>query len=321
MAAPAATVTAHSAIGNREDLAEAIYDISPMDTYFLSTAAHTAATAVSHEWQTDALDAAADNAHIEGDDATANTFTPTTRVNNRCQISRKTVSVSGTQRSVNSAGRADELSYQLVKRGRELKRDMERALVQNGASTGGGASSARALAGLESWLATNKTHAGSSTGATTPGFSSGTVAAPTDATNQGTFTEAILKDVIAKCWTSGGDPRVVMVGSFNKRQASGFAGVAPARRDTGDDRVKIIGAADVYLSDFGECMIVPNRYQRDRTAFVLDFEYLKVAFLRDIHSTPLAKTGDADREMILAEYTLEVCNEAASGKATDLTTS
>ncbi|MCA3169598.1 MAG: DUF5309 family protein, partial [Burkholderiales bacterium] len=125
MPAPTNTVTTFSAIGNREDLADIIYNISPMDTPFLSQAAKTRASAVYHEWQTDALEAAGANRRIEGDDATANTFVATTRVGNYCQISSKTISVSGTQRGVNAAGRADEFSYQLAKRGREIKRDME----------------------------------------------------------------------------------------------------------------------------------------------------------------------------------------------------
>ena len=153
MAVPTNTVTTFSAIGNREDLANIIYDISPMDTPFLSQAAKSRASAVYHEWQTDALEAASANRKIEGDDATAATFVATTRVGNYCQISSKTISVSGTQRAVNAAGRADEFSYQLAKRGREIKRDMEFALTRNQGSSAGGTGTARSLASLESWLA------------------------------------------------------------------------------------------------------------------------------------------------------------------------
>ena len=153
MTTPTNTVTTYSAIGNREDLASIIYDISPMDTPFLSQAAKSRASAVYHECQTDALDAAGANRQIEGDDATANTFVATTRVGNYCQISSKTISVSGTQRAVNPAGRADELSYQLAKRGREIKRDMEFALTRSQGSSAGGTGTARSLASLESWLA------------------------------------------------------------------------------------------------------------------------------------------------------------------------
>lgn len=322
MGAPTNTVTTYSAIGNREDLANIIYDISPMDTPFLSQAAKSRATSVYHEWQTDALEAAGANRQIEGDDATAATFVATTRVGNYCQISSKTISVSGTQRAVNPAGRADELSYQLAKRGREIKRDMEYALTRNQASSAGGVSSARSLASLESWLATNKTSVGTGTAQTTPGFSSGTVAAPTDSTVQGTFTRASLNDVIQKCWTQGGDPRIIMVGPFNKTVASGFANIATLYKNVNaGQQGEILAGADLYVSDFGQHQIVPNRFQRDRTVLVLDMEYLGVATLRDMETMPLAKTGDSDRTQLLTEFTLVVKNEKASGKVTDCTTS
>lgn len=322
MGVPTNTVTTFSAIGNREDLANIIYEISPMDTPFLSQAAKSRASAVYHEWQTDALEAAGANRKIEGDDATASTFVATTRVGNYCQISSKTISVSGTQRAVNAAGRADEFSYQLAKRGREIKRDMEYALVQNQGSSAGGVGTARSLASLESWLATNKTSVGTGTAQTTPGFSSGTVAAPTDSTVQGTFTRASLNDVIQKCWTQGGDPKIIMVGPFNKTVASGFANIATLYKNvTPGQQGEILAGADLYVSDFGQHQIVPNRFQRDRTVLVLDMEYLGVATLRDMETMPLAKTGDADRSQLLTEFTLVVKNEKASGKVTDCTTS
>lgn len=318
MAVPTNTVSTVSAIGNREDLADAIYMISPMDTPFLSEAKKSKASAVYHEWQTDALDAAAANRAIEGDDATANTFAATTRVGNYCQISRKTISVSGTQRKVDSAGRADEFSYQLAKRGREMKRDMEYALTRNQASSAGGAGTARSLASLESWLATNKTSVGTGTAQTTPGFSSGTVVAPTDSSVAGSFTKASLDRVIELCWTEGGDPKIIMVGPHNRSQLSGFSGISTLQTQANANQdVTLMGAVDFYKSNFGILKVVPNRFQRDQTIFVLDMEYLGVATLRNMETTPLAKTGDADRAMLLTEFTLVVQNEKASGKVTD----
>lgn len=321
MAVPTNTVSTVSAIGNREDLADIIYDISPMDTPFLSEAAKSKASAVYHEWQTDALEAAGANRAIEGDDATAATFNATTRVGNYCQISRKTISVSGTQRKVDSAGRADEFSYQLAKRGREIKRDMEYALVRNQASSAGGAGTARSLASLESWLATNKTSVGTGTAQTTPGFSSGTAVAPTDSSVAGSFTKAALDRVIELCWTEGGDPKIIMVGPHNRTQLSGFSGISTLQTQANANQdVTLMGAVDFYKSNFGILKVVPNRFQRDQTVFVLDMEYLGVATLRNMEQTPLAKTGDADRSMLLTEFTLVVKNQKASGKVTDCTT-
>lgn len=322
MGVPTNTVTAHDAIGNREDLVNIIYDISPMDTPLLSEAQKSKASAVYHEWQTDALDPAAANRQIEGDDPTANTFSATTRVGNYCQISRKTVTVSGTQRTVDSAGRADEYSYQVAKRGREIKRDMEFALTRNQASSAGGSGTARSLASLESWLSTNKTTAGVSvSGVTTPGFSSGTVAAPTDASTNGSFVKADLDQVIQECWNQGGDPKVIMVGPHQRTQISGFSGISTLQTDANAKQdVTLMGAVDFYKSNFGTLKVVPNRFQRDATVLVLDMEYVGVAMLRDMEFTKLSKTGDNDREMIIAEYTLKIHNEAASGKITDCLT-
>lgn len=322
MAAPTNTVTAHSAIGNREDLQNIIYEISPTDTPLLTEASKMNAKAVYHEWQTEQLDAAAANRQIEGDDATANTFSPTTRVGNYCQISRKVISVSGTQRAVDSAGRADEFAHQVAKRGREIKRDMEYALTRNQASSAGGAGTARSLASLESWLATNKTTAGvSASGATTPGFSSGTVAAPTDASTAGSFIKADLDNVIELCWAEGGDPKTIMVGPHNRTQISGFVGISTLQTDAqAGQNVTLMGAVDFYKSNFGTLKVVPNRFQRDKTVLVLDMEYIGIAYLRNMETEALAKTGDSDRSQLLAEYTLVVKNEKASGKITDCTT-
>lgn len=322
MALPTNTWTSFSAIGNREDLADIIYNISPMDTPFSSEAAKSGASAVYNEWQTDALRAAATNIALEGNDATGATLAATTRVGNYCQISQQTVIVSGTQRSVDSAGRGDEYSYQTMKAGKELKRDMELALTQNQASSAGGAGTGRSLASLESWLATNKTSVGTGTAQTTPGFSSGTVAAPTDSSVAGTFTKAALDAVIQACWTQGGDPKTIMVGPHNRTIVSGFSGISTLQTDAGaSSDVTLVGAVDFYKSNFGTVKVVPNRFQRDQTVFVLDMEYLGIASLREMQVTPLSKTGDNDKAQLLHEFTLCVKNEAASGKITDCTTS
>ncbi len=321
MAVPTNTATTVVAIGNREDLAEAIYDISPMDTPFLSEAMKNSATAVYHEWQTDALEAAGANRQIEGDTTDANTFVATTRVGNYLQISKKSISVSGTQRAVNSAGRADEYSYQIAKRGREIKRDMEFALTQNQASSAGGAGTARSLASIESWLSTNKTSVGTGTAQTTPGFSGGLVPAPTDSTIAGAFTKASLDDVVQKCWTQGGDPKVIMVGPTNRTTLSGFTGISTLQTDANANMdVTLMGAVDFYKSNFGILRVQPNRFNRDQTVLVLDMEYLCVSTLRDMELEELAKTGDSDPAQMITEFTLEVKNEAASGKITDCTT-
>lgn len=252
MALPTNTWSSFSAVGNREDLAEAIYDISPMDTPLASGISKVSASSVYHEWQSDTLRAAAANIALEGDDATGYTITPTTRLGNYCQISQETVVVSGTQRAVNTAGRRDEYTYQTLKSGNQLKRDMELALTQNQASSAGGIGTGRALASLESWLATNKTSVGTGTAQTTPGFSGGTVAAPTDSSVAGALTKASIDDVIQKCWTNGGAPDTIMCGPANRTNISGFTGISTLQttaESSGD--IALIGGVDMYKSNFG----------------------------------------------------------------------
>jgi len=244
--------------------------------------------------------------------------TPTARVGNYTQISRKDVIISGTLESVDKAGRRSELTYQLAKMGAALKRDMESSLLANQAAVAGNTTTARRTAGLPAWLTSNTSFG---TGGADPTVGSTPTAARTDGT-QRAFTEALLKDVIAEVWTSGGTPKMLMVGAFNKQAASAFSGIATKFRDVpAGQQAQIIGAADVYVSDFGTVNIVPNRFQRARDAFVVDPEYASLAILRPIQQMELAKTGDAEKRLMLVEYGLKVSNQAAHGIVADLTTS
>ena len=314
MAQPTNTFDTYDSVGEREDLSDVIYSISPTDTPFLSSAAKTQATAVLHEWQTDSLAAAVtNNAVIEGDEATLDASTATTRLSNSSQIMDKTVVITGTQESVDKAGRASELAYQIAKRAKELKRDMEATITGNIAEVTGGSSTARKMGTLGSWVTTNDDLA--SDGASGAGAGN---AAHTDGT-QRAFTEAQLKSVIKSVWNAGGDPSMIMCGPFNKQKLSGFTGNS-TRFDAGADAT-LYTSVDVYASDFGQLQVVPNRFSRDRDAYVLDMEYWAVAFLRDFSMHELAKTGDSEKRQLLVEATLESRNEAASGLIADLTTS
>lgn len=323
MAVPSETFTTYGAVGEREDLTDIIYDISPMDTPFLSNATRETASAVLYEWQTDSLAAAAVNAQVEGDDGVTSTATATVRLSNFTQISTKVPRVTGTLRAVATAGRADELAYQISKRGRELKRDMETALTGTQAASAGGAATARNLAGIGAWLATNQVQKGAN--ATTPPVTSGAPTTDPTAGTAATFVEADLKSVVKKCWDNGGDPGVIMCGSFNKQVASGFAGIGTQFRDVQPQGAiapgSIVGAADIYISDFGQHQIVANRFMPSANVYALDMEYWCVAYLRPITTEDLGKTGDSDRRMLIAEYTLGSKNEAASGKIYTTTTS
>lgn len=295
----------------------------------MTMAARMEASAVLHEWQTDELAAAAANRQIEGDDAAGGTSAPTKRLGNYCQISSKYAVITDTQQAINKAGRSNEMSYQIAKRLGELKRDMEMALTNNQASSAGSASAPRSLASLESWLTFtsgntnpgNSTSLGTGTAQTTPGWTSGgSILAPTDSTVTGAFNVTALKGVIAACWTAGGNPGVIMVGGNQKQVVSGFAGIATLYREAGATAkgTAIVGAADIYISDFGEHRVVPNRFQRNRTAFVLDMDYWGVAYLRKVSQKEIARTGAAIKRYMDVEFTLVSKNQNSSGKIADL---
>jgi hypothetical protein len=306
---------AYDAKGIREDLADVIYDISPTDTPFQSSVGRTKASSVYHEWQTDALAAATtNNAAVEGADASDATLSATTRLGNYTQILQKTIKVSGTLDAVNKAGRKSEKAYQLAKASAELKRDLETILLANQGQTAGSSnSSARKMGSLLSWLKTNTQVVTAANNPTTIGVST-----RTDGT-QRTFTEQLLKDAVADVFESGGNPKVLMVGPSGKQKVSSFAGIAAQRfMAPANTPTTIIGAADVYMSDFGTMSVVPNRFMRSRDALVLDPEYAAVAYLRPFQTNELAKAGDSDKTQILVECTLEVKNEAAHALIADL---
>ena len=312
-----ATYQTYTAIGQRVDLSDVIYNISPTDTPFMSSIGKTKATATYHEWQTDSLAAAALGGAVEGADASTITASPTTRIGNRTQIFTKSVAVAGTLEAVDKAGRKSEKAYQLAKVSAELKRNIELTLLSNQVSAAGNSSTARTLGGLQAWLSTNGDFG-------TDGVAgSGGTTARTDGTDR-TFTETILKTVVAEVYTAGGTPKVLMVNPTHKQTVSAFAGIAAQRyMAPSNEPTTIIGAADVYMSDFGTISVVPNRFMNstnagDETAFLVDPDMAAVAYLRPFQTIELAKTGDSEKTQLLAELTLEVKNEAAHGIVADL---
>lgn len=313
----------YTAKGLREDLTDVIYDISPTETPFMSNAARVNVSAKLHEWQTDVLAAAAANAQLEGNIISAAAITATNRLKNPTQIAYKAFAVTGTTEAVDKAGRSSEISYQTAKHGRELKRDMEKDLTGATGTDLGGTGSARTFAGVEAWIATNGTELG--TGATSPGYQTGTglVTAPTDGSTTSAITEGHLKLAIQEAWVAGGEPGIIMCGPTTKQDISGFSGIGTLYQDVtrraGSGQAEIIGAADVYISDFGRHMVVPNRFSRDQTCLILDMAYWAVGFLRPMHTFEIGKRGDADEMVVLTEYTLESRNEAASAKVAGIT--
>lgn len=305
MAAPSGTFLTTAAIGNREDLTDTIYRISPTQTPVLNMASKSKATNTLHEWQVQELASAADNAQAEGDNATAKTVTPTVRLNNRTQISTKTVIVSGTQQAMNPAGRKDELAYQLALASAEIKRDMELGLTQNDVL----ATAPRKSRGLRGWVVDNVNRNGGTLASYTAntGYTAGT---------QRAFTEAQVKDVLQQIYTAGGEPDMLMLSPAAKQTFSGFTGNT-TRFDKSED-AKLYASVDYYVSDFGTLQAIPNRFMATRDVFVLQSDKLAVAYLRPFQTVELAKTGDAEQREIIVEYTLECRAPKAHGAVYDI---
>ena len=333
MAVIANTFNTYEAKGIKEDLSDLISDISPTTTPFQSNIGTRGAENTYFEWQTDALAAASATPVVEGQDLSSFTaVTPTVRLGNYCQINMRDFIISGTEQRVDKAGRASEVGYQAAKAAKELKRNVEVAALLNGVGAVVGATAAaRVTAGFPGWLKTNET----STNVTKPSYSGST---PTGAAQVwkafGTptaFTEAMLKTTMQECYESGGEPSMLMVGPFNKTVVSGFSGIASSRYNVdGAKPSVIIGAADIYVSDFGNLSVVPNRFftsvidagagaLMNNWAFLIDPDEVKIATLRPYTIETLARTGDADKRMALTEWGLQVNNEAAHGVIAGIT--
>jgi hypothetical protein len=317
MAIAAATSLTYSSVAIREDLSDVISNISPMDTPFMSGCGKEKADNTYFQWQTDTIGAGGANRVIEGDDSPAAVARSLpTKVGNYTQISRYVVQTSGTDDVVDYAGHGKHQAYRLAKRGKQMKRDMEYMFTQNIAQVAGNATLARASAGLPSWLVTNYVSMGGSGSPAAP-TSGGGVAAATDAGSVISITEAKMKEVIKDCYDSGGNPDTVLCKPDIKQAISGLSSLGVTTLNTDLNSPKpgfAVGAVDVYVSDFGNFKIVPDRNQnRSRDVFFLDMDFWAIAWLRDFHTVDLAKQGDSTKQMLIGEFGLVSKNEAASG--------
>jgi hypothetical protein len=309
------TLTTFAAIGNREDLADTIYNIAPVEVPFQSSIGKSKANATNHEWQTEVLTAASLNAQLQGDDFTYGAAIITSRVGNRTQISRKEAVISGTQEAVDKAGRKSEMVRQLMNKSKELKRDMEFVLCSNQAPVTGNTTAAPQLRPMLSWFGTN-TDFGAA------GVNGTSTTARTDGT-QRAFTETMLQLAMQNAWINGGNPSLALTGPKQKRGISAFTG-GQTRFDKAED-ASLTAKLDVYIGDFGQVKVVASRFTRgassatDREVFVIDPELWAVATLRPMKTYDVAATGDAEKAVILCEYTLESRQEAGNSLIADLT--
>lgn len=298
MATVAGTFKTFSQVGLKQDIEDIIYDISPTLTPFTSSIGTSTATSTLHQWQEDQLSVVGTNAKVEGADAGAAAAETTTMKNASTQIFDKVVASSGTNEVVEKYGRGSELEYQIVKKGKELRRDIEHAFVGAlQAGSVGSASTARQLKSAQNQIDSSTTN--------------------TAGTNRA-FTEALLTDVLQKVYEAGGDPNQIQVTPSHSLKVAAFAAASGRNRDFSTG-TKLVNVVDVYVSPFGECSVVPNRFLQDNTCLVLDTEYWSRAVLRPVSTTVLAKTGDSEKRQMLTEQTLVCENSKASGLIEALT--
>lgn len=317
----AATVNASKAYdlsGNvlREDLSDIIYDISPMDTVFMTRASRGTANSTTHEWLIDSLASPAANAQIEGDAFSANARTLPSRLKNYTQISRKEYEVTGTAQKVTNAGMSELLAYHTTRAAKELKRDMETSMLGNNPASAGTSTSPRVAGGVPNWIysANHIKLTGQTVWSTTApvsGFATATI--PGASTTA--FTETDLKAMLSQAWSCGGEVDTILVNASVYNTISGFTGIATRFRDVGSRaQAQIIGAADLYVSPYGSHKIQLSRYIMSATAFALDMSSWQVDYLRPFQTIDIAKVGDSERRMILAEWTLVAKTPLANTK-------
>jgi hypothetical protein len=315
VAQPSNTHSSYDAIGNREDLSDIIHDVSPTETPFLTMIPKTKATATKHEWLTRSLTAASStNFVIEGDDATTDAANANVRVFNYRAISDKVARVSGTQEKVDKAGMRSNMAREMEDKMKELKRDVEKILLENNAYVAGNDTLASECAGLQTYYKTSTSIASDAVASAGDGST-----AHTDGTARA-LQESFVETVLASTWAQGGNPTHAFCNAFQKRKFASFSGRSTPMSD--GDKKKVVNSVDVYIDPLGtEVKLVPCRQAPTDVVYFVDPEYVKFAVLRNFSSWDLAKTGDSERKQILVEYTLEVCNEKSGGGIYDLTAS
>tara|TARA_R100001463_G_scaffold33534_2_gene74278 strand:- start:1099 stop:2049 length:951 start_codon:yes stop_codon:yes gene_type:complete len=316
MAQPTNTFDSYDAKGIREDLENVIYDISPEETPFYSSCKKVKATNTYHEWQTDALRTSAANAHIEGDNTTAEARTETTRLGNYTQIFKNAVVIPDTDQGLDKAGRGAEMAYQVLKIAKEQKLDIEKALFDNNAQVAGSNSAARELAGAPVWFTSTIQNKGSG-GAHANGTGSN---ARTDGA-QTVFNQDKFDATMQSIWEKGGRPDTVYLSAFQMNLALAFTGNNNQRSTVQAGDEKVVKSLDVYVTPWGTIEFQPTRENRSRDVFIMQDDMWAVGVLRPTKNVELAKTGDAETRQVLTELTLVCKNEKANGMIADCSTS
>lgn len=292
-----ATYTTYDQVGKKEDVSDIITDITPTDTPFFSMIRSEKVSARTFSWLEDSLAAAANNAAVEGADATMATLTDATERTNNTQILTKAFQVSATSDAIATYGRAKETAYQLGKALKEIKRDLERAYVgvDNAAATGS-SSVAREMASATQMISTS-------------------VDAGANATDA--LTEAKLLELGEDCFNNGSDPSVFMIKPADAQIVAGFAASSGRNREFAQGRT-LVNVIDLFVSPYGEYKVVLNRHQLTTHAFLIDPAMWRSSVLRPFSRTLLSSAGDSEKHFVVGEYSLKHMNFSADGMITGL---
>ena len=340
MAIVANTFQEGTAVVNREELMGVVHRVAPEDTPIYSSISKGKASSIHPEWVTDDLDTPGTNAKLEGDVYAFEAVTPAGRPGNYTQILQKSFIISETQQAVMNAGNVEKIRYQTLRKGIEIRKDVEWSLIAHFGSVDG---NTRRSGSFASWYKTNDSRGGSGADG---GFtaSSGKTVIPTNGT-QRAFTKTIMDQVMKKIYESGGNPRLVSCSPYVKSvfvtfiSTAGTAAYRYATKDGGNN--SIVATADMYEGPFGKIRVMPNRVQThgaattaragsgsaatDKSrqhasnAHFIDPTMASWKWLRPIRRVPgVAKDSDAMRRVIIGEGTLCVQNEKAHGVAADV---
>ncbi len=328
MAIPTNAQTAFDVGTPREDLGNMIYDITPTEFPVMSMLARGKSKAKYHEWPTHARRAASvANAHIDGDEFAGDASTNPVKEGNHCQIFREDIVVSGRADAVDKAGRGKEIAFQLRTKSEAVKSDIELTLCTPQASVTGNTTTAPKMGTIGSWIKTNDIRG---SGGAAGGYASGAVSAPTNGT-AAAMTETNMLTLLQECWTQGQQANrkggvCIIMGAANKTNFSSYmfsssARIATPYKDEGKgstSAVTAIGAVDLYVGDFGVYEVIPSRYTTDRDVYVIQKDMMSLDYLRPWQVTPVARTGDSEKRMILADLTLKVHTEKSHGIYADV---
>ena len=350
-------------VSQREDLANFISMITRDETPFMSSIGKTKATAIFHEWQTDELNAPGNSRINEGTDyvlpgsttglgggAPASTSTAAenavggvsfnvigpqrSRLGNYTQINGKTIAVSGTRRAIDQAGVADEYAYQLKKRGTELRRDVEFDLIHS--YNVSNSSGTRTMGGYQAWINDSAGVRGTgigtvelngATAAGTPGTGASTVGLTT---SKVALSLSDIDAVMQNIYQEGGKASKIMLSPKLRRDFSDLMVTDSGVRRNIDMDGKLRQSVDVYMSDFGDLMVVPNYIMglsftpaagngrtavqvQDSCALIYDPMWFNIATLRPLQEVDVGQRGDSTIGMMVEECTMEVKNPIGCG--------